>query len=271
MAESYCLKSCTDCTREGCSGCKTGGFADQCEIARCCKEKNHESCDSCTRSLYCPTRTGRDQMPEKIFAMERREAELAVKYRGDAEILAKWVKNIFWLMIAGLPLGVLELIPALAKVMPLITMALSCAACYCYYRMKVVDEGFGVAAGVHLAGLVMNTVSSYLPEGGFLNVVLTLVSGVCGLILVKYVCITFRDALNGINREMSEKWENQWLLYKIGLFTLLGCMVVAFIPVLNILAVIAILVALVLLLFLIIREYVYLWQTAMVCGAFAGR
>ena len=72
MAESYCLKSCTDCTREGCSGCKTGGFAGQCEIARGCKEKNHESCDSCTRSLYCPTRTGRDQRPEKIFAMERR-------------------------------------------------------------------------------------------------------------------------------------------------------------------------------------------------------
>lgn len=271
MAESYCLKSCSDCGREGCSGCKTGGFAGQCEIARCCKEKNHESCDSCTRSLYCPTRTGRDQMPEKIFAMQRREAELAVKYRADAEILAKWVKTIFWFMIAGIPLGVLEMIPALGKVMPLITMALSCVVCYCYYRMKIVDEGFGVVAGLYLAGILMITVSSYLPEGKFLNVVLSLVSGVCGLILIKYVCNTFRNALSGINREMSEKWENQWMLYKIGLFTLLGCLVVAFIPVLNILAAIAILVALVLLLFVMIREYVYMWQTAKVCGEFADR
>lgn len=269
MAESYCLKSCAECGREGCAGCKAGAFSGQCDIAKCCRVKNHESCESCTRGIYCPTRMGRDHMPEKIFQMQRREAELAVKYRADAAALAKWVKAIFWIIIAGIPVGLLDLIPALGKVMPLFTLVMSGAVCCCYYRLKNVDERFGTVAGLQLAGMVMSTVQSYLPEGGFLDVILTLASAVCGLVLIWLVCDTFRDALSGIDREMSEKWENQWKLYKIGLYILLGCLVVAFIPVLNILAVIAILVAVVLLVFVSIREVVYLWQTAKICEVFA--
>jgi hypothetical protein len=265
MAESYCLKSCADCGREGCGGCKSGAFAGQCEIAKCCKEKNHESCGSCTREGLCSTRKVREQMPEKFFDMQRREAELAEKFRVNAAILAKWVKVIFWLTIAALPMGLLELIGSLGKLIPLVTLAFNCAACYCYYRMKPVDESFGMIAGLQLAGVLMATIQSFLPEGRFLYVVLTLVSAVCGLVLIWLKCDAFRDALIGISREMSEKWANQWLLYKIGLYTLLGCVVLAIIPVLNVLAVIALLADLVLLLFVLIREYVYLYQTAKVC------
>lgn len=269
MAESYCLKSCTECGREGCAGCRAGAFAGQCEIIKCCKEKNHESCESCTRGIYCPTRTSRDQMPEKVFALQRREAELAVKYRGDAAILAKWTKLIFWILIASFGIGLLDFIPGLGKILPVVSVLLSAVVCYGFFQMKPVDESFATIAGLEIAVAAMTGVQAFVPESGLFDVLLTLVGGVCGLILIKLKCETFRDVLSGISREMSENWENQWKLYKISLFVLLGSIVLMIIPVLGILGVIAAFVGLGLVIFVAIREYVYLWQTAKLCEEYA--
>ena len=271
MAESYCLKSCAECGREGCPGCKAGAFAGQCEIVKCCKEKNHESCESCTRGIYCPTRSRRDQMPEKVFAMQRREAELAVKYRGDAAILAQWVKTLFWCVIVIFGIGLLDFIPALSGVITLARLLVTAAVCWCFFRLKPVDEVFGTVAWLEIAVAVLNTVESFLQEQKAVAFLLSLAGLVCGLLLIKLKCETFRDALSGIDREMSEKWENQWKLYKIGLYILLGCVLLAFIPVLGILAAIAIFVAAALLIFAAFREYVYLWQTVRVCEDFTVR
>lgn len=271
MTESYCMKSCAECGREGCVGCRAGAFAGQCEIVKCCKEKNHASCDSCTRGIYCPTRTIRDQMPEKVFAMQKREAELAVKHRADAQVLAKWVKIIFWCAIVGFGIGLLDIIPALSTVAVLGQIPLALAVCYCFFRLKPVDPVFGTVACLEIAAVVLSSVESFLQEQEVVAILLSLAGLVCGLLLIKLKCETFRDALSGIDREMSEKWENQWKLYKIGLYILLGCVLLAFIPVLGILAAIAILVAAGLLIFVAFREYVYLWQTVKVCEGYSSR
>ena len=271
MSESYCLKSCTECGREGCAGCKAGAFADQCEIVKCCKEKNHETCESCTRGIYCPTWTKRAQMPEKVFELQRREAELAVKYRNDAQILARWVRIIFIGSIISFAVGLLELIPALSGAAGLAQIALAAAVAYGFYRLKPVDECFGMVAALQLACSLMSLVQTFVPLEGFLDVVLTLVAAVCGLILMKKRWDAFRDSLSGISRLMGEKWENQWKLYKIGLFVLLGCTLLAFVPVLGIIAVIATLAGAGLLIFVSFREYVYLWQTVKACEDFSER
>ena len=271
MTESYCLKSCAECGREGCPGCKAGAFTWQCEIVKCCKEKNHESCESCTRGIYCPTRSSRDQMPEKVFAMQRREAELAVKYRGDAAILAQWVKTLFWCVIVIFGIGLLDFIPALSGKIALVRLLLAAAAGWCFFRLKPVDELFGTVAWLEIVVAAMSAVESLVQESNVVAFLLSLAGLVCGLFLIKLKCETFRDVLSGIDREMSEKWENQWKLYKIGLYILLGCVLLAFIPVLGILAAIAIFVAAALLIFAAFREYVYLWQTVRVCEDFTVR
>ena len=271
MAESYCLKSCSECGREGCPGCKAGAFTWQCEIVKCCKEKNHESCESCTRGIYCPTRTSRDQMPEKVFAMQRREAELVEKYRGDAALMAKWVKTIFWCVIVSYGIGLLDFIPGLSGMITLARLPFAAVACWCFFRMKPVDELFGTVAWLEVAVAVLSAMESVFQERKAAAFLLSLAGLICGLLLIKLKCETFRDALSGIDREMSEKWENQWKLYKIGLCILLGCVLLAFIPVLGILAAIAIFVAVALLIFAAFREYVYLWQTAKTCENFSSR
>ena len=50
MAETYCGKSCEECTKKeqlDCSGCKTGPgrqFGGDCELAKCVRDKGHETC-----------------------------------------------------------------------------------------------------------------------------------------------------------------------------------------------------------------------------------
>ena len=271
MAESYCLKSCAECGREGCAGCKAGAFTWQCEIVKCCKAKSHESCKSCTRGIYCPTWSSRDQMPEKVFEKQRREAELVERRRADAAILAKWVETLFLCVIVSFVIGLLDFIPALSGVITLIRLPLAVAAGWCFFRLKPVDEVFGLVAWLEIAVAVFSAMESFLEERPTAAFLLGLAGLICGLFLIKLKCVTFRDALSGIDREMSEKWENQWILYKISLFVLLGCVLLAFIPVLGILAAIAIFVAVALLIFVAFREYVYLWQTVKVCDEFTRR
>ena len=51
---TYCGKNCESCTwreTQGCSGCETGPgsvYGGDCGIARCCREKGHASCQTCT-------------------------------------------------------------------------------------------------------------------------------------------------------------------------------------------------------------------------------
>lgn len=273
MAESYCLKSCAECGREGCVGCRTGAFAGQCEILKCCKEKNHESCESCTKVTFCATRANRDQMPEKVFAVQRREAELAAKYRADAVILAKWTRVIFWCVIAmnvfsvfGLLSG---LVPAFHWVDVLGSAALALGVSYGMLQMKAADERFKTVAilefGIYAASMVSQEL---LGEGnGFLKF-LQLIIGTVGIYVTKVKTETFRDALCGISREMAGKWERQWDIYKMSLYIILGGLGASLI--LGILGLIAVVAGAFLLVFVDIREYVYLYQTQRTCLEFDG-
>mgnify|MGYP003293172594 CR=1 FL=1 len=276
MAESYCLKSCTECGREGCSGCRAGAFDGQCEIVKCCKEKNHESCESCTRGIYCPTRTSRDQMPEKVFAMQRRQAELAVKYRGDAAVLAKWVAVIFWSMIAMNVVDLVGLLAAFVGAIRWVNLAGTVAALvvffWGYYNLRRVDDRFGSIAALQLATYGISTLLEvFVPGESALKTIVQLGCGIVSIVLWKTKSETFRDALSGISRELSEKWENQWKLYKLSLWLTFGGLLVCIIPVIGLVGLLAVLVGVGVLLFVTIREYVYLWQTAKTCDFFANR
>lgn len=267
MSESYCLKSCAECGQ--CSGCRGSAYAARCGIAKCCKEKNHESCESCTRFGGCRLRMSRDAMPEKLHEEDRRAAEQRQANLIRAAVLAKWSLVVFWLMIAGMAVGLVSYIPAVAKVGKLISPVIGLGVCYGYLRMKDAEEGFAAVAGMELAVLVISYAGNFLREGRVPAFFLNLATIVVGTVLIWKRYAAFRDAMSGISGEYSEKWENQWLLLKIGLFVLLGCTVLAFIPVISILALLCLLVGVGILLFVLIREFVYLYQTAIVCRRFA--
>ncbi len=270
MAESYCLKSCSACGQ--CSGCRAGEYAARCDIVKCCREKNHESCDSCTRGNLCSVRSGRDQMPRKLHDQDRREAELRAQYRAHAAVLAKWTKLIFWSMIAMNAVSLLgllkEAVPAFTWIELAADTVLVLVVVYGYLQMRNACEGFGTVGVLTLISHVVATVVAvWMAEESALRTIILLASAVFGFFAMKTMTESFRDTLSGISREMSEKWERQWGLYKISLYILLGAVVSCVI--LSVWGLVVLIAGLGVFLFVDIREYVYLYQTARVCRTFS--
>ena len=267
MAESYCMKSCTECAREGCPGCRAGAFEGRCEIVKCCRDTMHESCETCTNRSFCGKWRGRNNMPSNALYAKSREEVQAEKSRVAAVALAKWVKVIFWAMIAmqvGNLAGLLEnWFPAVRWVNLAVTFVMSLVVCWAYYSLREADWGFGSVAGLQLAGLVITLLCGLFPNERPLAFILMIPNFVLGIIMVKRKCETFRDVVGNLNADLSEKWDKQWSLYLISMGLLVAGLVVAFLfPLLGVLVVIG---GLVLLMVVFIREYVCLWQTAEVC------
>ena len=123
MAETYCGKSCEECTKKEqltCSGCKTGPgrqFGGDCELAKCVRDKGHETCETCGFKGNCGTLRSRESMPDyrikKIEAEVMRKAAIAKR----APVLGKWLWFIFWLIIPS-SIGSIMAHETTAKILP---------------------------------------------------------------------------------------------------------------------------------------------------------
>ena len=268
MSESYCMKSCAECGR--CTGCRAGTYASRCEIAKCCREKNHENCESCTMGHTCPTRRGRDNMPGTLLYREHREAERLTAQRTSAGVMAKWVWIIFWCGIAALVVGLFgfleKAVPAIRWVELGARAVLNLVIAYGYWRMKDVCDGFKTYAILSLISQAITVVHTTLQEGP----VRTLIAiPVIIIVLIAYRTqyLAFHEALSGVDEEMSDKWLRQWNLFKISLLAMgVGLL---FSIILSLLGLVIILGGIGVLLFVMIREYVYLYQTAQICRGFS--
>lgn len=270
MSESYCLKSCADCGQ--CTGCRGGAYAARCDIAKCCREKNHENCDSCTRGTTCPTRSTRDMMPQKIHDQDRREAERLAAKRLNAGVMAKWVSIIFWFAIALNVVGLLQFLSEWMPVLGWVELAAEAVIVlvivYGYWQMKAVHNGFRTYAILSLVSLVISVGYTALQEGPVRTLIAIPVI-IIGLIAYRTQYLAFQEALSGIDGEMSYKWLRQWNLFKISLLAMGAGLLFSII--LSLLGLVIILGGIGVLLFVIIREYVYLYQTAQICRCFSER
>ena len=270
MSESYCMKSCADCGQ--CTGCRGGAYTARCDIAKCCREKNHENCDSCTRGITCPTRSTRDTMPQKLHDQDRREAERLATKRANAGVMAKWVSIIFWCAIAANVVGLLsfleENMPVLGWVQIAAEAAIVLVIAYGYWRMKDVCDGFKIYAILALISQVISAVHTALQEGPVRTLIAIPVI-IIALIAYRTQYLAFRDALSGIDGEMADKWLRQWNLFKISLLAMGAGLLFSII--LSLLGLVIILSGIGVLLFVMIREYVYLYQTAQLCRDFSER
>jgi hypothetical protein len=206
-------------------------------------------------------------MPSNALYAKSREEVQAEKSRVAAVALAKWVKVIFWAMIAmqvGNLAGLLEnWFPAVRWVNLAVTFVMSLVVCWAYYSLREADWGFGSVAGLQLAGLVITLLSGLFQSERPLAFILMIPNFVLGIILFKRKCDTFRDVLGNLSADLSDKWEKQWRLYWISLGLLIGGLVAArLMPILGMLVALG---GIGLMLFVTIREYVCLWQTMEVC------
>ena len=123
MAETYCGKSCAECAKKeqlDCSGCKTSPgrqFGGDCELAKCVRDKGHETCETCGFKGNCGTLRSRESIPDyrirKIETEAMRKAAIAKR----APVLGKWLWIIFWLVIPS-SIGSIMAHETTAKILP---------------------------------------------------------------------------------------------------------------------------------------------------------
>lgn len=278
MANSYCGKTCDCCTfaeQLSCPGCKAERYSPisaQCAIAACCRNRGHETCETCNFRENCPNLNKRDANPEQIM---QKQAELQRKAQAEAEarareqaqlqksaaILGKWVWMLFWLAMAGIVIGLLKNIESLSGIITIISAVLSIVTGLIYLKkLSAVDDGFRLAS-LGAFSAAATSLLTFIGVGKTLNTILTLVLLIPSIIGMYHEFTTYADILHGIDNELSEKWRKLWKIYIICAAVTFGSLVLLFIPLLAALtvlgSVIGMLVAMVL-------EWIYLYKTAKV-------
>ena len=275
MAETYCGKSCEECTKKeqlNCSGCKTGPgrlFGGDCELAKCVRDKGHETCDTCGFKGNCGTLRSRESMPDyrirKIESEKMRRAAIAKR----APVLGKWLWIIFWLVIPS-SIGSIMSHETTAKILPGLFMPgqiinAICSLTYGAILLKLGSEEdryrtagiCALIAGVSSALAAMINGGS---DGATWILIFTIPAAIVAIVGEYNEYMAHSAVLSGVDNELSEKWEVLWKWY-IGLFLgMLGCIIVMLIiPILGAIAILGCAIGTVV---VSILKLVYLYRTA---------
>ena len=275
MAETYCGKSCEECTKKeqlNCSGCKTGPgrlFGGDCELAKCVRDKGHETCDTCGFKGNCGTLRTRESMPDyrirKIEAEAVRKAAIAKR----APVLGKWLWIIFWLVIPS-SIGSIMSHETTAKILPGLVMPgqiinAICSLTYGAILLKLGSEEdryrtAGICALIAGGVSAVVAIITVAAEEATWTLLFTLPAAVVAMVGEYNEYMAHSAVLSGVDNELSEKWEVLWKWY-IGLFLgMFGCIIVMLIiPILGAIAILGCAIGTVV---VGILKLVYLYRTA---------
>ena len=275
MAETYCGKSCEECTKKeqlNCSGCKTGPgrqFSGDCELAKCIRDKGHETCETCGFKGNCGTLRSRESMPDyrirKIEAEAMRKAAIAKR----APILGKWLWIIFWLVIPS-SIGSIMSHETTAKILPGLVMPgqiinAICSLTYGAILLKLGSEEdryrtAGICALIAGASSALAAMINGGSDGATWILIFTIPAAIVAIVGEYNEYMAHSAVLSGVDNELSEKWEVLWKWY-IGLFAgIFGSILLMLIfPVLGAIAVIGATIGTVV---VSILKLVYLYRTA---------
>lgn len=277
MAETNCGKSCVECTyREelNCPGCKAGPgkpYGGECELARCCRGKGHEVCQTCNLQNGCNHYRGRERMPEyRLRHIQAQKAHYeAVSKR--APVLGRWLWILFWLMvptnIAGLMTddNVVKLLPQLYT--PGVILEAACALAYGLILLKLsgIEEKYRTAAICTMITGGISLLLSALPSGDTGSLLLAIPSAIAAIVGVCYEFPAHSKVLEGVDNDLSDKWMGlrKWYIISLAL-TLGSILVILIIPVLGLLVLLAGGISA---LVVTITKLVYLYRTAKVFRA----
>jgi len=272
--ETYCGKNCETCTwREPhqCPGCQSGpgrAYGGDCDIARCCREKGHTSCATCTMaSSGCTKWSGRESVPAVRQNLKEIKAAREAEAAAQAPALGKWLWVMFWLVIPANVASlmshesVVEIWPALQ--IPGEILAVLCNIIYGFalLRLKDIREQYRTAGVLTMVTVLLSAVTHLIPEGrsGLLLLVSLPVLAV-SLPAEYHEYMAHASVLEGVATELSEQWKTLWKWY-IGLLlaVLGGLFVMLLIPILGVLAILAAAIGV---LVISILKLVYLYRTA---------
>lgn len=274
MAETYCGKNCAECTYKealSCPGCAAGPgkrYYTECDLAKCCADKGHSTCDTCQLQSHCGTYRGKERMPE--HRIREREAEQAIRDRlaERSPILGKWLWILFWLVIPS-NLASLMTNENVAAVIPSLFIpgvVLQGVTVLVYglilLRLGNMEERYKPAA---ICCLVSGLVPALLlllvgNQAGNWTLLLTIPATIVGMVGKYNEFMAHSEVLQDMDMELSEKWEMLWKWY-IGCYAAVigSLLLVVIVPVLGLLVTLAAAIGIIV---IDILQMVYLYKTA---------
>lgn len=282
MMETFCGRSCDVCGQKevlGCPGCKAGPgrpFGGECELARCCRQKGHESCDTCLFQGRCATLRDRNRQLEYRQRRMEEERERAAEIARRAPALGKWLRVLFWLVIAANIIGLAgsdyfrQAAPGIYLLSR--TGALACQAAYGTVLLMLSREehGYRTAGVCALAAMGANALVAVISGTGDPPdwiLLLAIPAGLLALIGMYGECNANSQVLDGVDNCLAEKWTKLWKWYVGCVAAMFGSILILAMPLLG---GIVLLGATIGDLVVNILKIVYLYRTSKIFGMYAA-
>ena len=222
-----CLKNCGECKYQSeCPGCRFNCEHGLCEIAKCASDRGHTACDTCTDRTFCPTLRSAPMMFRHRKEKAEAEAMAKEKRKADAEVMLRWLKPMFTVLLVGYIFGFIAGLlpdivpPAVRYVTSGITAVFQILHAYYLKKLDSVKSRYGTAAKFLFIAALINIAVNLLTIPGstalnILGLAVNVVSSVMLLMSVYHEYNTHSDAVVDFDGELAEKWEKLWK-WKIG-------------------------------------------------------
>lgn len=274
MAETYCGKNCAECGQKevlDCPGCKMGPgrpITGSCPLARCCREKGHQTCDTCNLHGSCNTFYIRHQMPQRRQREQQlaREREQAIARK--APVLGKWLWVLFWLVVPSTVFSFLAEDSITGSNAGLnLWGSILLSACNLAYgvillRLSSEDSGFTTAGICILVSSLISGILNTCFQGDppDWTLVLTLPAAVVSLVGAYMEFHAYGEVLANVDEDQREKWLKLWKWTLIGMGVMIGS--ILFILIVPLLGLLLTLAGAIVSIITSVLKLVYLYHTA---------
>lgn len=212
MDRNYCGKECAACDyREECTGCAYVSMYGNCDIAQCCRQRGHATCDTCVAKERCAELKSAPHKPQQRREAERRAMFKAQENEANAAVMAPALKKIFWLLIAGIAMGLLANIPALATVGGILQGVCSIAIGLLFMTLHTIDKRFrtaGICAVIVAAVNILLDVLGISDAAWALAITIPLLAVQLWGTYIEMT--TLSDVVTPADAELGNKWRKLW-------------------------------------------------------------
>ena len=283
MEGTYCGKLCEECQHKEmlqCPGCKEGpgkAWNCECELAKCCRDKGHQNCTTCSYSTSCGKLRGRNSEPEQRLRKREDEIEKKKMIEGKAVFLGKWLWILFWLIIPSTVAGIMtnENLVAVLPGLNLPGQILQVATLLLYggvlIKIACEDERYktaGVCCLISAGVSVLVTILSYGKETPGWTLLFTIPAMIVSLVGEYNEYSAHAEVAGDVSPELFDKWTNLWKWFIGMTLGLLGSIVLMLI--IPILGLIVALVTAIGTVVVSILKLVYLYRTAKTFREYSG-
>lgn len=235
MQETYCGNVCEECLfREKlqCPGCKNGpgkAWRSECELAKCCSEKGHQACTTCSFRTSCGKLWGRKDEPERRLRRREAEQERRKRMAEKAQLLGKWLWILFWLVIPSNIAGIMtnETVAGLWPELNLPGQILQLAVLLIYggilMKISCQEERYrnaGICCFLSAGANVLLTVMSVRVAPGW-TLAVSIPAMILSLVGEYNEYGAHAEVTRDVDSDLSEKWTRLWKWYirmYLGLF-----------------------------------------------------